>query len=91
MNSTTKRILQARTRALVAAKHACYHADALVKSFEDFFCPFCRDFDLFAYPPRPGGRNWWTIGCDSRKCNSCWRLEVDTYAEALSKIRKAQG
>jgi hypothetical protein len=68
--------------------------DARVLSFSGLRCPFCGDADLFVHAPGTGHwsgtRTWWTIGCDSRKCNSCWTLNEDTYEGAMVKIRHAQ-
>lgn len=67
---------------------------AQVRSFADLQCPFCGCVDLFVYPPgthhRTGVRTWWTIGCDSPRCNSCWTMNVDRYETAISKMEFAQ-
>ena len=68
--------------------------DAQVRSFEGLCCPFCGVADLFVHPPGTqhwtGHRTWWTVGCDSRACNSCWKLDADTYESARGKILRAQ-
>lgn len=65
-----------------------------VRGFSGLRCPFCGIADLFVHPPGTihctGLRTWWTIGCDSSKCNSCWTLDVDTYDVAMEKIQHAQ-
>ena len=68
--------------------------DALVLSFSGLRCPFCGGADLFVYPPGTqhwsGKRKWWTVGCDSPHCNSCWTLNEDSYARVMAKIQYAQ-
>ena len=65
-----------------------------VQSFRAFECPFCNRRDLYAYPPGTrhwtGVRTWWTIGCESRACNSCWTLNADSYRQAWEKLSNAQ-
>ena len=64
---------------------------AHVASFAGLKCPFCGIADLFVHPPRVRfGLNWWTVGCDSRTCNSCWSLSLDTYEQVMGKIQHAQ-
>lgn len=67
--------------------------DALVLSFSGLRCPFCGDTDLFIHAPGTryllGARTWWTVGCDSHKCNSCWTLNGDTYEQVMGKIQYA--
>lgn len=90
MRPIPKPLFQARTRALRKASDIRIK----VESFADFACPFCGEFDLFVHPPGTqcwaGERTWWTIGCDSRACNSCWNMDVDTYEGAIRKLTHAQ-
>jgi hypothetical protein len=68
--------------------------NALIRSFSGLRCPFCGDADLFVHAPGTrhwsSERTWWTVGCDSIRCNSCWTLNEDTYERVMAKIQYAQ-
>ena len=86
-----KSALQELTRSLLRQNAIRAKAKAITNNFA---CPFCGAFELFVHAPGTqhwsGPRTWWTIGCESRVCDSRWRMDVDTYAEAISKLSHAQ-
>jgi hypothetical protein len=81
-------------QAAIDADAGRLQTQALVASFTGLRCPFCGLADLFVHPPGTrhwtGTRTWWTVGCDSPRCNSCWTLNADTYEGVMSKIQHTQ-
>ena len=61
-------------------------------------CPFCGEKEIYVYPPSPPDpelpqwltRRWWTVGCQSRTCDSSWRIEKDHYHQVESMLSQAQ-
>jgi hypothetical protein len=71
---------------------------AKVDTLRALTCPFCKEKELFVYPPSDidpelplwMNRRWWTVGCQSRACDSSWRIEKDYYREVHNMLLHCQ-